>query len=39
MIRIIAALCALSFLVGCNTVEGLGKDLKETGRAIEKVAK
>jgi predicted small secreted protein len=39
MSRILAVLCALSFLAGCNTVEGLGKDLKETGRAIEKAAK
>jgi predicted small secreted protein len=39
MIRIIAAVCTLFILAGCNTVEGLGKDLKETGRAIEKAAK
>jgi predicted small secreted protein len=39
MSRVFTALCALFFLAGCNTVEGLGKDLKETGRAIEKAAK
>ena len=39
MIRMIAALFALAFLAGCNTVEGIGKDLKDTGRAIEKAAK
>lgn len=29
--------CAL--MVGCNTVEGLGKDIKQGGAAIEKAAK
>ncbi len=39
MIRMIAAMCALALLAGCNTVEGIGKDLKDTGRAIERAAK
>jgi 3-isopropylmalate/(R)-2-methylmalate dehydratase large subunit len=39
MIRIFAAVLVLFSLVGCNTVEGIGKDLKETGRAIEKASK
>ena len=39
MIRMIAAVFALALLAGCNTVEGIGKDLKDTGRAIEKAAK
>ncbi len=26
------------FLVGCNTVEGIGKDLKKSGEKIEKAA-
>ena len=31
---------ALTFLsVGCNTVQGIGKDLERGGQAIEKVAK
>jgi predicted small secreted protein len=25
-------------LAGCNTVEGMGKDVKATGQAIEKAA-
>lgn len=33
-----AAVLAL-VLVGCNTVEGVGKDIKRGGEAIEKAAK
>ena len=29
---------AVLFLVGCNTVEGIGKDLKKGGEKIEKAA-
>jgi len=32
-------LLAVLFLVGCNTVEGIGKDLKKGGEKIEKSAK
>jgi predicted small secreted protein len=39
MIRLLIATMALGFLLGCNTVEGIGKDLKETGKQIEKAAK
>ena len=28
----------VSVLAGCNTVEGVGKDVKATGQAIEKAA-
>ena len=28
----------LVLLVGCNTVEGMGKDVKATGESIEKAA-
>ena len=34
---LIALACALA-LAGCNTVEGLGKDIKKGGEAIEKAA-
>ena len=34
----VLAVCAL-VLVGCNTVEGMGKDLKKAGQEIEKAAK
>ena len=34
---LVAIACAL-FLAGCNTVEGLGRDIKKGGEAIEKAA-
>jgi len=30
---------AVVLLAGCNTVQGLGKDLEKGGEAIQKVAK
>ena len=30
---------AVALLVGCNTVQGFGKDLEKGGEAIQKVAK
>jgi predicted small secreted protein len=35
----VAALVAGLALAGCNTVEGMGKDIKKGGEAIEKAAK
>lgn len=37
--RTIALLLAVLVLAGCNTVEGIGKDLKRGGEKIEKAAK
>jgi predicted small secreted protein len=34
---VIALACAL-MLAGCNTIEGIGKDIKKGGEAIEKAA-
>ena len=34
----IASLLAAAFLAGCNTMEGLGKDIKKGGEAIEQAA-
>jgi entericidin B len=34
----VLAACA-SFLVACNTAEGVGKDIKAGGKAVEKTAK
>ncbi len=39
MKRIAVMLAALAVLAGCNTLEGLGKDLKAGGEAIEKTVK
>jgi predicted small secreted protein len=36
--RILFALLAAAVLAGCNTVEGMGKDIKKGGEAIEKAA-
>jgi predicted small secreted protein len=37
--KVIALLLAVFVLVGCNTVEGLGKDIKKGGEKLEKTAK
>jgi len=34
----IASLLAMVVLAGCNTMEGLGKDIKKGGEAIEQAA-
>jgi predicted small secreted protein len=36
---ILLALVAAFVLSGCNTVEGVGKDLKQGGEAIERAGK
>ena len=36
--KVISLLLAVLFLAGCNTVEGIGKDLKKGGEKIEKAA-
>jgi len=33
-----AAILAAAALSACNTVEGVGKDVKSTGKAIERAA-
>ncbi len=37
--KAIALLLALFVVAGCNTVEGIGKDLKKGGEKIEKAAR
>jgi predicted small secreted protein len=39
MTRILIAIVAALLLAGCHTVEGVGKDIKKGGEAIEKAAK
>ncbi len=36
--KAIALLMVVWFLAGCNTMEGIGKDLKKGGEAIQKAA-
>jgi len=38
-LHLLAALCAALLLAGCNTVQGVGKDIEKGGQAIEKAAK
>ncbi|MDE2117690.1 MAG: entericidin A/B family lipoprotein [Betaproteobacteria bacterium] len=37
--KAVALFLAALMLVGCNTVEGIGKDLKQGGEKLEKSAK
>ena len=40
MLKSIIGLVAMAeFLAGCNTIQGIGKDVKKGGEAIEKSAK
>jgi predicted small secreted protein len=39
VMKTIVLLLAVVFLTACNTIEGIGKDLKKGGEKIEKAAK
>jgi len=39
MLRILSALVLMLVLSACNTVQGIGKDVKKGGEVIEKAAK
>ncbi len=39
MRALIAVLAAVAFLAGCNTVQGVGKDVQKAGNAVENAAK
>ena len=38
-LAVLAAMLMMGSLSACNTVEGVGKDIKKGGEAIEKAAK
>jgi predicted small secreted protein len=38
MMKAFSLLLAVLFLAGCNTMEGLGKDIKKGGEKLEKAA-
>jgi predicted small secreted protein len=38
MMRAVALFVAALFLAGCNTMEGLGKDIQKGGEKLEKAA-
>ena len=39
MKKIVILVAALAVLAGCNTFEGLGKDIQKGGQKLEKAAK
>lgn len=39
MKKLFALMAVIAFLVGCNTVQGVGKDIQKGGEAVEKAAK
>lgn len=39
LVKIALTLCFISSLMACSTVEGIGKDLKKGGQAIQDAAK
>ena len=39
MKKIFALMIAALVLAGCNTVQGVGKDVKKVGEVVEKVGK
>jgi entericidin B len=38
VLRIFALVSVVVAIAGCNTIEGMGKDIKKGGEAIEKAA-
>ena len=38
MNKLVTMILAAMFLAGCNTIEGVGKDIKKGGEVIEKTA-
>lgn len=39
MKKLFVLMAVIAFLAGCNTVQGVGKDLQKGGEAVEKAAK
>ncbi len=39
IVKITLALCFLSSLIACGTIEGIGKDIKKGGQVIQDAAK
>ena len=37
-LKLLAALLAIAFMAGCNTMEGAGKDVKSVGTSLENSA-
>ncbi len=39
MVKVVAAIALMVLLVGCNTVQGIGRDIERGGEAIQKSTK
>jgi len=39
MKKLFVLMAAVVFLAGCNTMQGVGKDIQKGGQAVEKAAK
>lgn len=39
MKKLFALMAVIAFLTGCNTVQGVGKDIQKGGEAVEKAAR
>lgn len=39
MYRLVMAVLLVVFFAGCNTVDGMGKDLEKAGEAVQKSTK
>jgi entericidin B len=39
MYRLVMAILLVGFFTGCNTVDGMGKDLEKAGEAVQKSTK
>ena len=39
MKKIIVLMCSMFVLAGCNTIQGVGKDVKKAGEVVENAAK
>lgn len=39
MKKLLFLIAAATFLAGCNTVQGIGKDIEKGGEAIQRTAK
>jgi predicted small secreted protein len=37
-LKLLAAMLAIAFMAGCNTMEGAGKDVKSVGTSLENSA-
>lgn len=39
MVKVVAAIALMVLLAGCNTVQGIGRDIERGGEVIQKLTK